>query len=695
MRFSALLLCGLLGLFSPPPYAQTPDQAMPALQPSDVRLLIDVSGSMKNTDPKNLRKPAYELLVRLLPNDSRAGVWTFGIRVQQMMHHQPVDSGWRSQALTQGDRIVSTDLYTYIGAALERAAFDLEAGVSHKRSIILLTDGVVDIGKDADENARERERILQDLLPRLQSAGYTLHTIALSEQADHDLMERLAKATDGVYASVMSADELMGVFLRIFDQAVPQERLPLEKNRFLVDESIEEFTVLVFRKPGSSATALKSPAGDIYTHSLPAHGVSWHSSAHYDLITVTGPRPGEWSLEAELDPDNRVTLVSNLRLVVTPPKNNIEVSQTLDLHFLLQEDEKPLVDPQFLQILNIDVIVTRDSDGRQWQLPIANTVPPIDGVYAQPLELFRETGHYRVQLRIDGKTFKREYQHQVTVGSPFKVTMERVLHQNRVAYRLEIHADDARVDVEKTAVVATLRDSLGGSALRQFDFIPDKAYWQLVIVPEVAARYSVGLQVSGHRTDATPIRETLASRYFVYPDKDDPLPDHPVNDGQAASSDTPPPVESTDGTLDEPVPEEAAAAATSSSGFKKIMLYASIGLANLIVLVLAFFAYRLIMGKKAREESAAIEETLNEDIRQSADPRKPAMPMQDLNDAGKPASPSTAVDVADDHAAEKISLGSAGSNDEMSSSAPDEELSELDAFLSDADFDEKDDTEKR
>ncbi len=44
----------------------------------DVRLLIDVSGSMRQSDPNNLREPALELMLRLLPEGSRAGVWTFG-----------------------------------------------------------------------------------------------------------------------------------------------------------------------------------------------------------------------------------------------------------------------------------------------------------------------------------------------------------------------------------------------------------------------------------------------------------------------------------------------------------------------------------------------------------------------------------------------------------------------------------------
>src|SRR5690606_32670358 len=288
--------------------------------------------------------------------------------------------------------------------------------------------------------------IVAEVLPKLRDAGYIVHTIALSDEADKSLMETLSAATDGVFATVNTADELMHTFLRIFDQAVPLERLPMDNNRFLVDAAVEEFTALIFRKPDAGNTRLTAPDGQKYTAADVPNAIKWHRAPNYDLITVTKPVAGEWQVEAAIDPDNRVTIVSDLKMVTTPLKNNIEVSQSVDLHFFLQEGDTAVTDPQFLQLMDIDAIVTRSHAGKQWQLPLVNPVPPIDGVYHHPLELFRETGIYSIQLIIDGKTFKREYKHQLTVGSPFAVTMEKRLENNQVAYVIEVSADDQRVD---------------------------------------------------------------------------------------------------------------------------------------------------------------------------------------------------------------------------------------------------------
>lgn len=129
-------------------------------KPADVRLVIDVSGSMKRNDPANLRQPAVDLLMQLLPEGSKAGVWTFGKWVNMLVPHQVVDEQWRSLGRAKASEINSVGLYTNIGEALEKAAYDLDAASDeYAKHIILLTDGMVDIDKQPDKNTQEWRRI--------------------------------------------------------------------------------------------------------------------------------------------------------------------------------------------------------------------------------------------------------------------------------------------------------------------------------------------------------------------------------------------------------------------------------------------------------------------------------------------------------------------------------------------------------
>ena len=140
-------------------FAKTANKPTP-----DVRIIIDISGSMKQNDPKNLRIPALNLLIDLLPQNSKAGVWTFGKYVNMLIKHDFVNDGWKNNAKVQANKINSVALYTNIGEALDIATVGwLEPDPRYDRSIILLTDGMVDVSKSDIENAKEKNRILKKI----------------------------------------------------------------------------------------------------------------------------------------------------------------------------------------------------------------------------------------------------------------------------------------------------------------------------------------------------------------------------------------------------------------------------------------------------------------------------------------------------------------------------------------------------
>ena len=175
----------------------------------DVRILIDVSGSMKENDPQNLRRSALRLITELLPAGSKAGVWTFGAYVNMLVPYGTVDKLWKQQAEKSTNDINSFGLSTDIEKTLRVSSWDWnKTEPGYQRDYILLTDGLVDISSDAQENRSSRFRILNEILPRIQQSGGTIYTIALSEKADSDLLQQLASASSGWHETVKSADEL-------------------------------------------------------------------------------------------------------------------------------------------------------------------------------------------------------------------------------------------------------------------------------------------------------------------------------------------------------------------------------------------------------------------------------------------------------------------------------------------------------
>jgi len=146
---------------------------------TDLRVLVDISGSMKKTDPDNLRRPALQLLAGLIPQGSLAGIWNFGKQVNMTVKIGSVNDAWRELVRQQSKKINSVGLFTNIEGAMRNVSFDWKTpDPRYKRNLIILTDGHVDISKDEKLNKASRRRILKELLPRLEKAQVRIHTIA-------------------------------------------------------------------------------------------------------------------------------------------------------------------------------------------------------------------------------------------------------------------------------------------------------------------------------------------------------------------------------------------------------------------------------------------------------------------------------------------------------------------------------------
>lgn len=559
--------------------------------PSDVRVLIDISGSMKKTDPQNLRKPAVDLIARLLPDKSRAGIWTFGNDVNMLMPLKTVDAEWRKQAAPKSNQISSIAMFTNIGKALDEVSFDKKSlSTEYKTHIILLTDGVVDIGKDALANSRERQRIINDILPSLKAAGYIVHTIALSPDADVDLLKKLSVATDGVFTTAISADQLMGVFLKIFDQAVPAERVPLDSNGFLVDASIKEFTALIFRKPGEDKTIIVSPEGKEYSATDPNDNVNWYRTEKYDLITVDAPKAGQWKIKTDIAPQSRITVVSDLQLVVDPLKNNIHSNDSLAVSYSFQENGKTVSNKDFLGLIEANAIVAKDHTEENFDTSFTQVPPPADGFFHQTLNSFASTGDYEIHIYIDGKTFKREFKHSLSVRDGLMVLEKgnSAAEDGKLTYTYKISTDDKIVDIKKTQISVSIKNSKNANLEKSLNLIDDKR-WEFSFSPVLEGDYTIDIHALGEQLDGSKLDETLHADNFTYTPKK----------AEQASS-VAPVVKEEPKPAEEKKPEES----------NNLLLYISIGVGNLLLIVIGFFAYKMIMGGKAKDELAEFEKTI-------------------------------------------------------------------------------------
>lgn len=471
-------------------------------QPYDVRIIVDISGSMKNTDPSNLRIPALNLLLELMPEGAQAGIWTFGRYVNNLLPVAPVNDQWRQQAKQAAMTINSVGLKTNLTGALNDAAWGLKADSGFQQSIILLTDGQIDMADNNAANAtqvnsQQRQRLMTQVLDKYRKAGANIHTLALSDLADKTLLQEIALETDGLYSEAQNAEDLTAAFLRAFDQAVPAEQVPMDDNTFVIDGSVDEFTALIFkRSKGSKDSALLAPNGDRYSSLDHPKNVRWHSDVNFDLITIKNPEAGTWVAEADLDPSNRVTILSDLALSVKGIPTTIFPGDKLDVKIMLTNEGNVVNKAEILRLTDVTMTVSTASGRAGSKILSDPENPPEDGIYHEGLYRLKEMGQYTVDVVVEGKTFQRKRSLSMTMVEAIEIIHQADVEEN--LYRIEVKPLSDNLDLERTRVIAKIKSPDDSTIIQSVTYDADTKGWvSIVSAAKGPGEYSVDLNVRG------------------------------------------------------------------------------------------------------------------------------------------------------------------------------------------------------
>jgi len=372
--------------------AETPPPAA-----TDVRILVDISGSMVETDPQNRRTPALNLLIDSLPESSRAGVWSFGRFVNLLVDHDTVDADWRTTARSRLRDLRPIAQRTNLGAALDDAAYDFGYSTyDPPTDVILITDGRVDIAPNDGVNGIERDRILNTVIPRFAQAGARIHTLALTEAADAGLLEQMSLRTDGTFERVESANDIRDFILSVLSRVQPGNELPLSDSGFEVDSQVSEVSALVLHDSGQ--IGLRSPSGQM-TDALNPGRQQWRVGDGYTLVTVNAPEAGRWEIEGAVESGSRISVVSDLNLRWQQPEGAVVVrDQPLLIELKAVDQNGQAVDTALTDIMDPSLSIQgQDVPLMRWQG---------DTLRAQVPNRFDE-GPLDLEVRVDAGTFQR------------------------------------------------------------------------------------------------------------------------------------------------------------------------------------------------------------------------------------------------------------------------------------------------
>lgn len=556
--------------------------AVPAVAESelDVRLVVDISGSMKQNDPNNLRQPAVRLITEFLGEDTSAGVWTFGQYVNMLVPHGTVDTQWRELALSRVPQINSAGLRTNIGGALEVASDDFYRDQRRDNThFILLTDGMVDIAPSslpdaAERNRTERRRILETVVPRLAEKGARIHAIALSPSADLALLRQMAQATGGSASVAQTDQSLSRVFLEALNRARPSEEVPLQGSGFTIDDSVSEFTAVIFHGRDGGRPDLIGPSGASFSEattggaSTGADAVRWSRADDYTIVTVENPPAGSWSIAGEFAEGTRVRIVSDLVMTVSDLPAYFFAGEELPLNVGFESEGQALTDPEFLQVMTVRVDLLTD-DGRSGSKTLSKPGEvPEDGVYRDLISRLKQPGEYTFTVTADGGTFQRQSRQTTVLRPPVDVAIEGQGTGAQSRYDVRVQVNEPSLVADQSRVSAIITGPDGSSNVEPLEYRQSTTDWLYTLDPDGGSpgEYSVVIELEAESADGAPVtyktapvalqlpRDSASAEYPVVEAPDEPAPAEP---GPLADEEAPAPGASEN--LEESPPQESIA----------------------------------------------------------------------------------------------------------------------------------------
>lgn len=577
----------------------------PSTANTDIRILIDVSGSMKKNDPHNLRQPALRMLANLLPNNSRAGVWTFGRYVNMLVPINTVNRKWKQQATQASNEIASHGLYTNLEDTLQDATWDWNKPANgQQRSLILLTDGLVDISKDPARDAASRKRILNKILPMLAKNDVHIYTIALSNDADTPLLQQLADKTGGWFEQAQTAEQLERLFLHMFEKAAKPDTVPLKQdNTFSVDQSISEMTLLVFRKANSPITKLIHPKQTMITKDDLPDNVFWHHEANFDLITIEKPETGRWQILADTDPDNRVTVITDLKMSTPAIPANILLGDAIIINSAFTHKDKPLTQKNILDLITVEIFqTTAEEKHHHWTLGADDKLAGGPGRYTKTLQQTLRLGQHQITVHADGITFERSAHLSTRVHSAPATASVKINEQTNTVTLTVLPIISL---IHPKTVTVTARISHADHSNDYTLSSNTQHEWRLDLVDLKAdTNYLIEVQISGRRPSGKPITASLekieySTKTGVQTPHNNSKPhteslsdasaDH--NPGANHTPSMQAKTDSSDHSLASP-PEHSEESGDHDSEFQWKFIAIQVVIFNLVVFIIGFIAYR-------------------------------------------------------------------------------------------------------
>ncbi|MCE5313133.1 MAG: VWA domain-containing protein [Nitrospiraceae bacterium] len=453
--FIAALICCAPFAYSEGPQAKQPQPPQAAAQPVsqtapakpvdagyDIVLLMDSSGSMKETDPQSYRKPAAQLFITLMNKGDRISIMSFGESTKTLLHLTEVTDKNQKSVDSAISAINSKELATNIYLAVKAGYEELARSDRANRIMLLMSDGKLALGsKEKDEEAHAA---LNALMPEIVKSGIKLYSMAFTNLSDMKFLEELARSGGGFSKIAKEDKDIHLIFTDLFEKIKSPDTVPIEGDTFKIDSNIAEAIVIVNKQPGAS-TALYDPSGKQHTGSAHSANMKWHTSSVFDMISIQSPAGGDWKIKLSKAEGNKVFVITNLKLMSSFNYNYVNVGSVVSVDAWLQKDDIRIGSKGALGQTYFYCLVTMP-DGSRTRVDLKLPEPAqgkseVDDVVRKANIKIPAKGEYALKIIAEGPAFKREKVYSFKAVEPPTVAVKAPVVEKRKIVRVVFPSD--------------------------------------------------------------------------------------------------------------------------------------------------------------------------------------------------------------------------------------------------------------
>lgn len=290
----------------------------------NVVIVLDASGSMKNTDPNGFRYEAISQFTGLLAEQGNVlgGVVFHTDLAAEKTLTEIINQAGKDAVTDMLKSIPSNGGWTNTGAGLARAVEMIKQnGDPELPSVILfLSDGNTEMAsKEATQASLDQKA---DAIQEAREQGIQIYSVCLNanKSADVSEMRQLADATGGVFQEVAKAEDLQNVFnsfynliygtstITLVDEVFPDTGR-LETAFDVPGLGVEEVNIIIYGN--TTKISLLKPDGS-------ESSATAVISETFSLLKLTDVVPGTWTLVTEGVPGDsiKINMVYNTNLGV-------------------------------------------------------------------------------------------------------------------------------------------------------------------------------------------------------------------------------------------------------------------------------------------------------------------------------------------------------------------------------------------